>query len=120
MYFFATSCSDDDSVELEDVTTLNMLNEDNGKTYLGNSDIYITDENNFSGSSCLLVELGGANGIERLFLPGSETDSCGRRPCYRDAFIRPSIAIRYSNFLPENLRLLSKPLITSFMLNLKS
>ena len=41
--FFATSCSDDDSVELEDVTTLNMLNEDNGKTYLGNSDIYILE-----------------------------------------------------------------------------
>lgn len=67
--FFATSCSDDDSVELEDVTTLNMLNEDNGKTYLGNSDIYITDENNFSGSSCLLVELGGANGIGKVVPP---------------------------------------------------
>ena len=93
--FFATSCSDDDSVELEDVTTLNMLNEDNGKTYLGNSDIYITDENNFSGSSCLLVELGGANGIGKV-VPPRVGDGLVRKAavlpgCLYQAFNRNSI-----------------------------
>lgn len=68
--FLVTSCSDDDdSVDLQNITTLNMLNEDNGRTWLGNSDIYITDENNFSTSSCLLVELGGASGIGKVVPP---------------------------------------------------
>lgn len=68
--FLVASCSDDDdSVDLQNITTLNMLNEDNGRTWLGNSDIYITDENNFSTSSCLLVELGGASGIGKVVPP---------------------------------------------------
>lgn len=69
--FSAISCSDDDnnSADLENITTLNMLNDDNGRTRLGNSDIYITDENNFSTSSCLLVELGGTNGIGKVVPP---------------------------------------------------
>lgn len=70
MLFSVISCSDDDdSVDLQNITTLNMLNEDNGRTRLGNSDIYITDENNFSTSSCLLVELGGASGIGKVVPP---------------------------------------------------
>lgn len=68
--FLATSCSgDDDSEDLQNITTLNMLNEGNGRTRLGNSDIYITGENNFSTSSCLLVELGEAGGIGKVVPP---------------------------------------------------
>lgn len=41
--FLVASCSDDDdSVDLQNITTLNMLNEDNGRTRLGNSDIRLT------------------------------------------------------------------------------
>lgn len=41
--FLVASCSDDDdSVDLQNITTLNMLNEDNGRTWLGNSTIRLT------------------------------------------------------------------------------
>ena len=97
--FFATSCSDDDSVELEDVTTLNMLNEDNGKTYLGNSDIYITDENNFSGSSCLLVELGGANGIGKV-VPPRVGDGLVRKAAVLPA-VNVGAVVKYAPVYPD-------------------
>lgn len=70
MMVSAISCSDDDNApDLENITTLNMLNDDNGRTRLGNSDIYINNENNFSTNSCYLVELGGASGIGKVVPP---------------------------------------------------
>ena len=42
----AFSCSDDDSApEINNATTLNMLDVENGATRLGNSDIYINAAN---------------------------------------------------------------------------
>lgn len=71
MMFAAISCSDDDdnAPDLENITTLNMLNVDNGRTRLGNSDIYINEENNFSTNSCYIVELGAADGIGKVIPP---------------------------------------------------
>ena len=42
------NCSDDDTPDdPADTITLNMLNEHNGKTYLGESKTYINEANNF-------------------------------------------------------------------------
>ena len=61
----AFSCSDDDSApEINNATTLNMLDVENGATRLGNSDIYINDAGNFiSPSSCQLFMLGARSGL---------------------------------------------------------
>ena len=61
----AFSCSDDDSApEINNATTLNMLDVENGATRLGNSDIYINDAGNFvSGGDCSLFMLGEASGL---------------------------------------------------------
>ena len=61
----AFSCSDDDSApEINNATTLNMLDVENGATRLGNSDIYINDAGNFvSGGDCSLFMLGKASGL---------------------------------------------------------
>lgn len=62
--FIGFSCSDDDEVkEPAETITLNMLNEDNGKTTLGESDLYINNANNFAASVCLISHLGKAGGI---------------------------------------------------------
>ena len=55
----AFSCSDDDSApEINNATTLNMLDVENGATRLGNSDIYINAANNFQTNECLIAEIG--------------------------------------------------------------
>lgn len=71
LMFSVVSCSDDDDnvPDLENITTLNMLNVDNGATRLGTSDIYINNENNFTTSSCYLVEIGGVEGIGKVVPP---------------------------------------------------
>lgn len=70
LMFSVVSCSDDDNApDLENITTLNMLNMGNGYTRLGTSDIYINDENNFSTNSCYLVEIGGTGGIGKVIPP---------------------------------------------------
>jgi hypothetical protein len=43
--------------------TLNMMNEDNGKTLLGNSDVYIERADNFYSRSCLISPVGRKNGL---------------------------------------------------------
>ena len=66
----AFSCSDDDSTpEIDNATTLNMLDAENGKTRLGNSDIYINAANNFETNRCLIVELGSSKGLGRVVPP---------------------------------------------------
>lgn len=63
--FCTASCSDDDDNFADPVGTvsLNMMNEDNGKTELGHSDVYIDNANNFCSNSCLLSSLGKKKGL---------------------------------------------------------
>lgn len=57
------SCSDDDDKEPDGTVTLNMLNEDNGRTLVGESDVYINSANNFRSNSHFIAEVGKANGV---------------------------------------------------------
>ena len=61
----AASCSKDDTPgDPEGTAMLNMYNEQNGKTLLDDSDIYINDAGNFiSPSSCQLFMLGQRSGL---------------------------------------------------------
>lgn len=64
-----TSCSKDDDNPPADPTgtvSLNMMNEDNGRTELGHSDVYIDNANNFYSNSCLLSSLGKKNGLRSI------------------------------------------------------
>ena len=64
------SCSDDDSMpEINNATTLNMLDVENGATRLGNSDIYINAANNFQTNECLIAEIGPSKGIGKVIPP---------------------------------------------------
>lgn len=64
------SCSDDDSMpEINNATTLNMLDVENGATRLGNSDIYINAANNFQTNECLIAEIGPSKGIGKAISP---------------------------------------------------
>ena len=66
----AFSCSDDDSApEINNATTLNMLDVENGATRLGNSDIYINAANNFQTNECLIAEIGPSKGIGKVISP---------------------------------------------------
>lgn len=66
----AFSCSDDDPAqEIDNVTTLNMRDAENGKTYLGNSDIFINEANNFKTSRCLIAEIGPSKGLGKVLPP---------------------------------------------------
>ena len=60
-----TSCSKDDDIPNDPTgtVTLNMLDERNGKTFLGVSDVYINKANNFHSSSSLLTDIGSAAGL---------------------------------------------------------
>lgn len=58
------SCSgDDDAKDPSGTITLNMLNEENGKTLLGTSDTYINKSNNFKASSNYIADVGNVSGI---------------------------------------------------------
>lgn len=66
----AFSCSDDDSTpEINNATTLNMLDADNGSTRLGNSDIFINAANNFQTNQCLIAEIGSSKGLGKVIPP---------------------------------------------------
>lgn len=58
-----TSCGDDDNggLDLSNATTLNMLNEGNGKTFFPNTHIYIDDANNFIGGDAWFVDMGAVS-----------------------------------------------------------
>lgn len=62
------SCSDD-AEDISNVTTLNMYNVENGKTVMGNSDIYINTSYNFETSNCYLVELGTSKNLGKALAP---------------------------------------------------
>lgn len=61
--FNFVNCSDDDFKDPDDTITLNMLNEANGKTLLGVSDVYINNSNNFKTYSCYLADVGEIGGL---------------------------------------------------------
>lgn len=54
---FAASCGDDEQVSAS-VASLNMLNEDNGKTLLDETGIYINSSMNFHSNSWQIVDMG--------------------------------------------------------------
>lgn len=59
LVLFVVSCSNDDHHgDPVGTVSVNMMNEDNGKTELGNSDVYIDNANNFYGPYCLIASLG--------------------------------------------------------------
>lgn len=66
-----TACSDDDDIYLfpEGTASLRMMNEDNGRTLLGNSDVYITSEGNFSSDASPLFDMGPCKGIGDIRMP---------------------------------------------------
>lgn len=67
---FSASCSnDDDNGDPDGTITVNMLNEDNGKTILGDSDVYIDNANNFHTYGCLIAPLGKKGGLGGLPAP---------------------------------------------------
>lgn len=68
-----TSCNDDDAKDPEGTVTLNMLNEENGKTILGESDVYINSSNNFKTNSCYIADAGEASGLAGNFQPQLNT-----------------------------------------------
>ncbi|WP_102408070.1 DUF5036 family protein [Parabacteroides bouchesdurhonensis] len=62
--FAGVSCSNDDVPnDPESTVSLNMLDEGHGKTWLGESDVYINDANNFYAYSCLIADVGEAGGV---------------------------------------------------------
>ncbi len=63
------SCSDDDTADPSGTVSLNMMDEDNGKTQLEDSDIYIDRGQNFvAGSDCVLIDLGSVRGLGAIAL----------------------------------------------------
>lgn len=59
-----SSCNDDDAVkDPADTVTLNMLNENHGKTFIGSSNFYINKANNFYSSSNFIADVGNGQGV---------------------------------------------------------
>lgn len=91
------SCSDDDGLpELNNVTTLNMLDTNNGATYLGNSDIHITDAYNFLTYESLIAEIGESKGLGKA-LPPKVSNALVRQVAVKPGYLYqafPSEAIR--------------------------
>lgn len=52
------SCSSDDTDEFQDAVTLNVMNEVNGKTFIGNSDVFLNKNNNFQSESWYIAPTG--------------------------------------------------------------
>ena len=65
------ACSNDDDIDLfpEGTASLRMMNEDNGRTLLGNSDVYITKDGNFSSDQYPLFDMGERKGISDINMP---------------------------------------------------
>ncbi len=58
------SCNNDnDLTEPTGAVTINLMNEFNGKTLLGNSDVHIERGSNFYGRNCMLAALGSQKGL---------------------------------------------------------
>ena len=70
--FCISSCSDDNE-ELnpfpDGTSSLRMMNDNNGKVTLGNSDVYITNAGNFKSASFPIFDMGKKQGISDIGLP---------------------------------------------------
>lgn len=66
-----TACGDDDDINPfpDGTASLRMMNEDNGQTTLGNSDVYLTREGNFKSNSYPLFDRGMTEGITGISIP---------------------------------------------------
>lgn len=65
-----TSCSKDDIPDdPTETVSLNMHDEQNGKTLLGGSDVYINKANNFRSASCFISDAGNAGGVGAIKAP---------------------------------------------------
>lgn len=63
-FLFFIGCSKDDvPTDPSDTVTLNMLNEQNGKTLLGMSEVYINASDNFYTSRNFISDAGSASGV---------------------------------------------------------
>lgn len=60
---FVSCGDDDDNKDPEGSVMLNMMNEGNGKTLLGASDVYINNSNNFKSSTCFIADMGEVSGL---------------------------------------------------------
>lgn len=69
MVIATVSCSKDHYSNPAGTISVNIMNEDNGKTMLGNSDIYINQANNFYGSTSLMNDLGRKKGLGSISKP---------------------------------------------------
>lgn len=52
------ACSSDDTDEFQDAVTLNVMNEVNGKTFIGNLDVFLNKNNNFQSESWYIAPAG--------------------------------------------------------------
>lgn len=63
-------CGDDEALSFpEGTASLRMMNESNGKTIMGNSDLYITDSGNFRSDQFPLFDMGERRGVGDIDLP---------------------------------------------------
>lgn len=62
--FGAAACGEDEPPVPDDAISLNMMNERNGMTYLGGSDVYIDNAGNFTSGQCGIVDLGKNGGFD--------------------------------------------------------
>jgi len=67
-----TSCGDDDIKFPEGTASLRMMNEDNGQTTLGNSDVYLTRDGNFRSDQFPIFDMGKTRGISDIGMPNFE------------------------------------------------
>lgn len=65
------SCEKSDKIERfpEGTSMVKMMNEDNGCTALGNSNVYITSSGNFKSNSLPILDCGKKNGVGDIDLP---------------------------------------------------
>lgn len=64
-------CKKEESINLfpDGTASLNMMNEKNGKTLLGNSDVYLTEAGNFKSLSFQISDMGPKRGIGDIEVP---------------------------------------------------
>lgn len=101
LLFGAVSCSKDETPgDPEGTVLLNMYNEQNGKTLLSDSDIYINDAGNFiSPASCQLFMLGERSGlggvrVTDLMNPAPEAAVMKSTAMWRYAVLRRICSLR--------------------------
>ncbi len=66
----AVACSkDDDGFDPEGTVTLNMLDADNGRTLLGDMNVWIDNAMNFTCAYCRMAEIGPVGGLSAIDRP---------------------------------------------------